>query len=101
MSDVLYFSCDDNGIVMQWGIAFTSGDFSVPLSSAPQDYNLEFPKKKWIYDGSSFIERDGWIEEYQNSLNEYELALIRNKEELEKMNALVQSSQTQEDIPNE
>jgi hypothetical protein len=65
MSATLRFTCDDDGVVKQWGLGFVGAQYQIPLSEAPENYEEDFLKHKWRYDGSTFIERETWVQELE------------------------------------
>jgi hypothetical protein len=65
MSDTLRFTCDDDGVIKQWGLGFVGGQYQIPLSQVPENYEEDFRNHKWRYDGSSFIERETWRQEVE------------------------------------
>lgn len=68
MEETLGFSCDENGIPNVWGTGFVGATYRLPISEIPENWQDDFEKHRWAYDGNSFVERDGWQQEWDDQV---------------------------------
>jgi hypothetical protein len=76
----MYISVNDLGLVESWSQEGSEAMIYVDESIVPANHTEDFSKKRWLFVDGSFVERVGWLDEWNMALQNWEQYLLSQQE---------------------
>ena len=76
----MYIFVDDLGVIQSWSYDSSDSMEFVEHSIVPENHVEGFSKKRWAYIDGSFVERNGWLEEWNENLKAWNDSLLTQSE---------------------
>lgn len=75
----IYLCVFTDGSIDSWSYVPTTGYIELETKNLPENYISEFGKRKFLFVNGNFVERDGWLEEWEQSVSDAKARLLESK----------------------